>query len=232
VCFAIVAMTVSWLPADKPVGPPGRSDQAAAPLKIRPPRSFVALGLVNGVLTLHVSILEVALPLWILHHTSAPAAMVPIMIFINTVVAVAFQVVAGRHAETVSGAARTLSISAFVVAAACILFAATGNLDGAALVAGLVLAVVVLTFGELTQSAGAWGVSFGLSSDHSRGRHLGAFSVGTALQDAFGPALIALLVIDHAPIGWWSVAAALAAGGGLVRPLIRAAERAGARAQA
>jgi dipeptide/tripeptide permease len=132
----------------------------------------------------------------------------------------------------VIGGARTLAASAVATAASCLLFAATGRLDGAVLIGGLVAAVVVLTFGELTQSAGAWGVSFGLSPEHAKGRHLGAFSVGSAIQDAFGPALIALVVIGQAPVGWLVVAVALLAGGAAVLPLTRAAQRAGAGAAA
>jgi MFS family permease len=224
VCFVVTAITVFVLPVGGPVdraSADGESRRSA-----RPPWSFVTLGLVNGVLALHVSILEVAIPLWILHHTSAPAAMVAILIFVNTVFAVAFQVVASRYAGTVIGGARTLAASAVATAASCLLFAATGSLSGAVLIGGLVVAVVVLTFGELTQSAGAWGVSFGLSPEHARGRHLGAFSVGSAIQDAFGPALIALVVIGQAPLGWLVVAAALLVGGVAVLPLTRAAERA------
>ena len=224
-CFVIVAVTVLRLPVGEPA-PETAGDGGRRP-RARPPRSFVALGLVNGVLALHVSILEVALPLWIVHDTDAPASMVAILIFVNTVFAVLFQVVASRHAETVRGSSRTLALSAVITAASCLLFAATGHLSGAVLIVGLVLAVVVLTFGELTQSAGAWGVSFGLSPDHAKGRHLGAFSVGAAIQDAFGPALVALLVIGQAPLGWWIVAGALVAGGSTVLPLTRAAERAG-----
>jgi MFS family permease len=222
-CFVLTAATVFWLPVGEPAARASGERRPAA----RPPVSFVALGLVNGVLALHVSILEVAIPLWIVHDTSAPVSMVAILVFVNTVVAVLFQVVASRHAETVTGAARTLAVSGMVTAASCLVFAATGRLSGAVLIAVLVVAVVVLTFGELTQSAGAWGVSFGLSPDHARGRHLGAFSVGSAVQDAVGPALIALVVIGQAPIGWLVVAAALLAGGSTVLPLSRAAGRAG-----
>jgi MFS family permease len=230
VCFVLAAVSVLQQPVGEPLARSGAEGERPRPA--RPPWSFVALGLVSGVLALHVSILEVAIPLWIVHDTTAPASMVAILIFINTVFAVLFQVVASRHAETVTGAARTLALSAGVTAASCLLFAATGRVSGPVLIGGLVLAAVVLTFGELTQSAGAWGVSFGLSPEHAKGRHLGAFSVGAAIQDAFGPALIALLVIGQAPLGWWVVAGALAAAGSTVLPLTRAAERAGSAAGA
>lgn len=224
VCFDVAALTVFRQPVGDPVAAPAAGAERTRPA--RPPVTFVALGLVSGVLALHVSILEVALPLWILHDTTAPASMVAILIFVNTVFAVLFQVVASRHAESVRGSSRTLALSAAATAASCLVFAATGRLSGAVLIAGLVLAVVVLTFGELTQSAGAWGVSFGLSPDHARGRHLGAFSVGAAMQDAFGPALMALLVIGQAPLGWWVLAGALLASGSTVLPLTRLTERA------
>lgn len=229
-CFVVTAVTVALMPVGGPAPLPAGEGRDLP--RTRPSRSFVALGLVNGVLALHVSILEVAIPLWILHDTTAPAAMVAILVFVNTVFAVAFQMVASRRAETVTGGARTLALSGAITAASCLLFAATGRLSGAVLIGGLLLAVVVLTFGELTQSAGAWGVSFGLSPDHARGRHLGAFSVGSAIQDAFGPALIALLVIGQAPLGWWVVAGALVAGGSSVLPLTRSAQRAGTESSA
>src|SRR5262249_40690265 len=62
-CFVVTAVTVAVMPVGDPV--PRMAGEGQDRPRTRPSRSFVALGLVNGVLALHVSILEVAIPLWI-----------------------------------------------------------------------------------------------------------------------------------------------------------------------
>ncbi|MGW0771831.1 MFS transporter [Streptomyces sp. NPDC002676] len=217
-CYALVAAITAGLP--KPQGQ--RPSRPTAPTR-RLSAGFILLGLVSGVLALHVSILEVGLPLWILRGTTAPRSCLPVLILVNTVLALAFQVTVSRWSHTVAGAARTLTFSAVATALAALVFALTHYLFGPWLIATLVLATVVLTVGELCQSAGGWGLSFGLSPAQGQGRHLGAFSVGAAMQDAFGPSIVAMLVVDLQPGGWILLSTGLLAVGSLVIPLTKRA---------
>ena len=83
------------------------SGTAATPRRhpLRQPR-FVAAASTCGVLYLSASILDVALPLQVSQHTSAPRWMIAVLLLLNTVLAVTLQVRASGGSETVAGAAR------------------------------------------------------------------------------------------------------------------------------
>ncbi|GGU48232.1 MFS transporter [Streptomyces albospinus] len=183
--------------------------------------AFMTLGLLNGLFALHISVLEVALPLWVTRHTDAPAWTVAALVFVNTVLAILLQVRASRGATSVGGAARALAVSAVFTALACILFATTAAGTGVLVIGTLCLATVVLTAGELLQSAGEWGLSFGLAPAQAQGRYIGAFSVGTTLQDIVGPTLVGAVVVAYVPGGWLLLSAVLLAGAAVVIPMTR-----------
>ena len=191
----------------------------------RPGAGFVLLGFVTGFLGLHITILEVAIPLWVLKETDVPKAVVSLLLFTNTVLVVALQVPLSRWSNTVRGATGALAGSGAVVAACCAVFATTHDRGGWTAIALLLAATALLTMGEIFQSAGSWGLSFELAPIGGRGGHLGAFSLGSALQDVVGPALVTFVVIQQAPRGWWLLAAALLAAGALAVPLAGAAHR-------
>ncbi|MGW2055913.1 MFS transporter [Streptomyces sp. NPDC001840] len=225
--FLLVALVTTRLPAPSrllPLSPvPTIDSRTASPARVRKLTAFTALGLLNGLFALHISVLDVALPLWITEHTDAPRWVVSALILVNTGLAVAFQVLLSRGASTVRGAARTLTASSLCTALACVVFAASADRDGVLLLAVLLIATVALTAGELFQSAGEWGLSFGLAPAHAQGKYMGVFSIGTSLQDIFGPIVVVSLAIVHVPGGWFALGAVLLIGGLLVPLLTRAA---------
>ncbi|MFI6013695.1 MFS transporter [Streptomyces sp. NPDC051243] len=219
-CYLMVSQVTVRLPV------PHQS--VRADLAERPPRpgaGLVLLGFVTGFLGLHITILEVAIPLWVLEETDVPKSVVSLLLFANTVLVVALQVPLSRWSDTVRGATRALAGSGAVVAACCAVFASTHDRGGWAAIALLLAATALLTVGEIFQSAGSWGLSFELAPVGGRGGHLGAFSLGSALQDVVGPALVTFVVVQQAPHGWWLMAAALLAAGALVPPLAAVAHR-------
>lgn len=217
-------LTVSQVTARLPVPHQSvRGDLAERPA--RPGAAFVLLGFVTGFLGLHITILEVAIPLWVLKETDVPKSAVSLLLFTNTALVVGLQVPLSRWSDSVRGATGVLAGSGAVVAACCAVFASTQDRGGWTAIALLLTATALLTVGEIFQSAGSWGLSFELAPPGGRGGHLGAFSLGSALQDVAGPALVTFVVIQHAPHGWWLLAAALLASGALVAPLAGAAHR-------
>lgn len=234
-CYVLTAVATLRLPSTSKLLAPDGSDpkeDAGAPASapaFRRITGYVSLGLLNGLLSLHGSILNVALPLWIIGHVDAPRWMIAALIFVNTVLAVAFQVLASRGADDTRGAGRALAVSAVFTALCCLLLAASARLDGFWVFGVLTLAVVALTAGELLQAAGEWGLSFTLAPIRAQGRYIGAFSYGTALQEGFGPIMVvsvAFFAIDSGPLplGWLILAGILLGGGLLVAPLRRLAE--------
>lgn len=225
--YLVVAVTTTVLPT-RPRTSPVRSGAASGDAldperEPRPERrrlaAFTLLGLLNGTFALHISLLEVGLPLWVTEHTDAPAWTVATLVFVNTVLAILLQVAASRGSSSVRGAARALIMSAVLTASACAVFAMTSGRTGPLLVAALLVATVVLTLGEILQSAGEWGLSFGLAPANAEGRYIGAFTVGTTVQDMVGPALVGGVVIAYAPEGWFVLAAVFLVGAVLVAPM-------------
>lgn len=65
-----------------------------------------------------------------------------------------------------------------------------------------VLAVLLLTAGEVLQSAGGWGLSYALAPEQRQGQYLGAFTMGTRIYDTAGPVLVSGLVLGLGAVGW------------------------------
>ncbi len=197
-----------------------------APLRLRHlrnPRHLAVAG-INGVLSLHISLLSVGIPLWVTLHTTAPRALVGILLAVNTIVAMLGQVRASRGADTLTGGITALQRGGTALAACCLIFLATGHIHQAdVVVAVLILGVVVMTGAELLQSAGAWGISYALAPEEGRAEYLTTFNLGTGMQYVVGPVIVTAGVINHGTAGWAVFAACVVVATLAVRPLATAA---------
>jgi Major Facilitator Superfamily len=194
--YLAVGLVLLTLPA---AGPHRRRSRAGAVLR---DRTYLLVCLLNGLLMTYAAVLTVALPLWIVDRTDAPAWSVGAVMVLNTVLVVAFQVRAGRGAETVPGAAATVRRAGVALLVSCLLFAVSGL--GGRTVSLLVLAAgaAALTAAELLHAAAAWGLSYGLAPEDQQARYLGAFSMGSRIYDTLGPALVTALALGLGPPGW------------------------------
>lgn len=219
-CAVITWRTSSTRPAGvtaKPSAAPARSG-------LRDVR-FVGLALLSGVVELYQPILTVALPLWIVHGTSAPRWVTAALLVLDTVLVIAFQVAMSRGAETAAGSARMLRRAGALLALCCAIFAFTGNLGPVTATIVLLIGTVVLVLGELGQSAGSWGLSLHLPPPGRQGEYQGVFALGRGLQQTVGPYLVTVLAIGHGRSGWLLLAAVLLIAGLLCPPLTAAALR-------
>lgn len=176
-------------------------------------RPYLVLALLNGVMTVHMALLSVGLPLWLTRHTSAPPSLVGIMMMLNTGMAALLQVWASRGCEDTRVAARRMRAGSLVLAAcAALLPLAHGRTP---LVAGgvLLFATVLLTLAELWQSGGAWGLSIELAPAEYRAEYLSVFSLGRSVQEIAGPVVVTSLILTYPIPGWLSLAACLVAAG-------------------
>lgn len=196
--FAICAVVVLTLPAAGPV------HHAAVVKSLRVLRDlrYLTVSVLNGLMMIYGSVLAVALPLWIVRRTQAPTWTVAAVFLLNTLLAVALQVQVSRGAHTVAGAAAALRRAGLLLLAACLIFASTAMFGAVAAAVVLGLAVVVLTLGELLQSAGAWGLSYELAPEHRQGEYLGAFAMGSRIYDAAGPVVVTGLILGLGGPGW------------------------------
>ncbi len=220
--FLLAALAIARIPPRPPMPEAARDRESH-----RGGADFPYLGVtgVYGLLSLQYPVLTVALPLWIVTHTTAPAWLVSPLLLTNTLLVIFLQVRAGRGVESVADGARITRRAAVLLAFACLLFSVSAV--GSPIVACLVLtvAVIVHTLGEIGQAAGEFELSFALAPDHAQGRYQGIFGMGTGVFVAAAPALLGVLCIDWGQPGWIVLGGILVAAGLTVGPAARWAQR-------
>ncbi len=190
--------------------------------------SFLAFTGINAILTMHMTLLSIGLPLWIVEHSDVSPAIIAPLLAVNTVLAVTLQLRASRGTENITGAARALVRAGWALAACCLLLIAVPDVPVIPAIVLLLLAMIALTGGELWQSAGGWGGSYLLAVPGQEGVYLSVFWLGVAIQQIAAPLLLTL-VVSVGTVGWVAFAALFAASG-LAAPAIgRWAEAQGAR---
>jgi hypothetical protein len=201
---------------------PARPGPALIVLRDRPYLAFIAL---DGLLSMHNLLLDVVLPLWILHHTDAPRWTIAAILLTNTVAVVLLQVRAARGTDEPRAAARASRSGSLCLAVACLVFAATGAVSAAAAGALLLLGALAHVLGEIRQAAGSWGMSFGLAPEHAQGQYQGTYAMGADLGKMIAPALLTWLVIEHGTLGWISMAVGFALIGAAMPAVVNRALR-------
>lgn len=186
---------------------------------------FLLVTFSSGVLELYQPVLTVGLPLWIVTSTSAPAAVNAALSVTNTVLVVLFQVAVSRGSDTLPGAARAQLRAGVLLALACPVLALSAFGPAPVATAVLLAGVVVLGFGELAQSAGSWGISFGLPPADRMGEYQGVFGLGRGVQQFLGPALVTSLTVGLGTAGWLVLAAVFLAAGLASKVLVDGAVR-------
>ena len=215
--FALLAFIAARL---RLLAPPDKTLRRRFSLTVLRDRPFLAFAGVNAVLTVHMTLLSIGIPLWVVKHSHAPVAVLSPLLAVNTVLAVAFQVRASRGADGIAGATRALRRAGLSLGACCLLLTLVPGLSAAPAVAVLVLAMVALTGGELFQSAGGWGGSYVLAPADRQGVYLSVFWLSVSLQQIAAP-LVLTVVVGSGSVGWIILAAAVAACG-IVSPAIGA----------
>ncbi|MBD0841716.1 MFS transporter [Streptomyces sp. TRM68416] len=165
-------------------------------------RRFTLLTVLNSVVSLHVTVLTVGVPLWVLAHDDLPRAVIAWTLVLNTVVVVLFQVRATRGVETAADGGRALRLSGLLLALCCCALSATGALPTAAAVALLLGAVAFQAFAEMHQQAGAWAISYDLAPEDRRQVYLAFFGLGNAARNTYGPLVVTFLVVQRGAVGW------------------------------
>lgn len=183
---------------------------------------FLAVALVSGVLEFHVPLLLVGIPAWIVSRTDVPAAWQSGLMVLNTVLIVLLQVRASRGAETALGAATLQRRSGLVLAGCCLVYAVSQYTDIWLTIVLLFAGTLVLTWGELMQAAGAYGLAFTLPPAGRQGEYQGVFALGRGLQSFLGPIVITSTVIAWGLQGWL-VLAVIFVVAGFLSPVVTAA---------
>lgn len=214
--IAAAALSLLWLENLPPL-PQAQDNKMTLALRDKP---YVALTALNAVLSLHFMVLEIAIPLWISEHTTAPRWLVAVVLIINTLVVTLFQVRASKGSEDIRHAATVLRNASVVIAVALMVYA-TATLVTSPWQAAAILCVGALihVYGELRQSAGSWGIGFGLPPEHAQGQYQGVWSLGFSFSNMIAPLLLTTVVIAHEIVGWAVLAGIFIVAGSLSRPL-------------
>ncbi|MFI0967925.1 MFS transporter [Streptomyces sp. NPDC021080] len=213
--FAVLATLASRLPL---LNAPTGNLRRRFSVNVLRDGSFLSFAGINAVLTMHMTLLSIGIPLWIVGHTNVSAALISPLVAVNTVLAVLLQVRASRGTDDIQGAARALVRAGLSLAVCCLLLVTAPGLPVVLAVGALLLAMIALTGGELWQSAGGWGGSYLLAVPGQEGVYLSVFWLGVAVQQIAAPIVVSL-VVTAGTTGWVALAALFAASG-LAAPAI------------
>jgi MFS family permease len=209
------------------------TQRVAAPAHPLKNLNFLSLSLCNGVLSLHQAVMTIAIPLWLLTKTQAPKSLIGVILVINGIMAITLQLAFSKRGNEVIHAARKHLYAGITLALSCALVAFTTAEQPSYLVAGILLfACVVMTFGELWQCAGAWGISYYLAPADHRAYYLSVYALGANLMTVIFPGILPIAVVEGGSAGWIGLAIIFALAGIATPLLARSASRRNATAPA
>lgn len=172
-------------------------------------RGYMFFVLLDIPMNLDDSVLNVGLPLWLVHHTSAPHSIVPAFLVVNTVLVVVLQLRVSARVEGPCGAAAAVGWYGVTLAACCLVLAfATGGGAWSASLAMLAAAMLV-TLAELLRSVSSWELAVSLAPPRARASYLGVAGMSQSVQKSVGPLLLTGAVMTSGPAGWLALGTAV-----------------------
>ncbi|WP_326697609.1 MFS transporter [Streptomyces sp. NBC_01754] len=236
-------------PADGPTVPEGTTsapppDLTESPDSAKRPnpwrdRRYLAFTGTEVWLFLDDSVLQVGFPLWIVHATTAPVGLAPLVLVVNSLLVVALQVPLSRFADTSSAARRLLlPLSAAFLTGGTALAASTLGGPWFATTAVLV-AAIAFTLAEILHSLSSWELSIALAPGDAQGAYLGVHGLAQSAQRSLGPVVVGAAV-GAGPLAWPVLGASLVAtcllqhrlvrpSGAKAAPVVKAARDGGRR---
>ncbi|MEU1947553.1 MFS transporter [Streptomyces sp. NPDC020125] len=183
-------------------------------------RRYLTYTASEAVLFLDDSVFKIGLPLWAVTATNAPHQLVPLLLVLNNVLVVLFQVPFARFGATPHTARTSLwpLAGAFLLGGAALAASTVGAPWFAAVT--LVLAATAFTVAEMLHATISWELSVVLAPPTAQGAYLGVHGLAQAVQRSVGP-LAVTAAIAAGPLGWLGLGAGLAAMCGAQHHLVR-----------
>ncbi|MFF2960605.1 MFS transporter [Streptomyces sp. NPDC057963] len=194
-------------PESQPLSQPQRPARRASPWRDRGYLTFVLLDIP---MNLDDSVLGVGLPLWLVNRTSAPHALVPVFLVINTVMVVALQISVSARAEGPRRATRAVLLYGGLMFVCCAFLAAATRGGTWVAAAVLLAAALVVTLAELMRSVSSWELAVLLAPENARAEYLGVAGMSQSIQKSAGPPLLTGVVMAVGPAGWLVLGALVA----------------------
>jgi MFS family permease len=221
--FALCALVLRRLPV--PAHPVAVTQGGKEKLAVLRDRPYAVLSVLNMVLQLHIPLINLAIPLWIVTRTHAPTWMVAALLVLNTITVVLFQVRVAGRVTSVASAARQVRWASVVLLAACTVFALSALGTSAVLACVILLSAALLeTIGEMMQAGGSWEIGFALAPQDKLGQYQGLYGNGLAVARMLGPLLLTSLILEWGMPGWIVLGCVFLIAGIVTVPAVRWAE--------
>lgn len=219
VSLVLSALVLLRLPVVAPVPAGPKDEPMLAVLRDRP---YAVVSLLNMLLQLHIPLITLAIPLWIVERTHAPSWTVSALLVLNTMSVVLFQVRVASRVTDLDSASRSVRYAGVALLAACVVFATSGFGAPAWLaVAILLVAAGMQALAEMMQASGGWEISFGLAPAGKHGQYQGFFGSGFTVARMLGPLLVTTLIINWGTVGWLLLGGLFLAAGSAMVPAVR-----------
>jgi MFS family permease len=153
-------------------------------------------------MSLHFVLQNVAIPLWVVQETNAPRWWVSVIMLVNTIGVILFQVRVSRGSGDIKVGAKQVQRAGFAVAAACLLYALSAGVNTLLACTLLILAMMVHVYGELVGSSGSWSIGFGMADEKHQGQYQGVYSLSWGVGGTLGPSFVIAMAITLGQIGW------------------------------
>lgn len=189
-------------------------------------KPFILLTMINALLILHIPLFDVALPLWVLHHTEAPTWVVSCLFILNTISVVLFMKYFAKGVTDLTSAIKYVRFAGVFLFLSCLLFAFSGEVSFIWAILILLFAAIMQVIGEMYQLSGTWQISFGLAPDDKQGEYQSFFGSGFTMAEMLGPLLLTNLVVYQGIAGWISLGVLFLVASLVMAPAARWAEKA------
>ncbi|MDI6104311.1 MFS transporter [Actinoplanes sp. NEAU-A12] len=175
---------------------------------------FLLAAAVNALLFMTAVLVDPLLAVYVATGANTLTVLIPALIALNTVLTVVLQVPLSRRCVGAEGVRATLRRAGVAVLVGCVFVALSAASDSnAGVIGALILGMTALTCAEIFMSAASWETSFLLAPPHLQGQYFSTFNLGPGLAMAFGPGLLApLVLLDHG-VGWLLAGSVLCAVG-------------------
>ncbi|MCX5408779.1 MFS transporter [Streptomyces sp. NBC_00335] len=182
--------------------PPSAAEPGTRPRGFFQDRRYLTLTALRSVCgVLATSVFTVGLPLWVTTKTDAPAWLAGILLGLNTLLVVLFQVGISARVVGLVSARRFLLLGSALTSAGMVGFAVASHVGAVTAAILLLVGTVLAVFGEMTDTASWWVISIDLAPADRRAEYLTTFDISTPATEIIGPTSM-VLVVALGSTGW------------------------------
>ncbi|WP_328686837.1 MFS transporter [Streptomyces caniferus] len=147
------------------------------------------------------TVISVLLAVYAVDNLDVGAWIVGVIVVLNAVMVALLQTLASRWIES-RRPVTVLVLALLCNAAAFAVFGTLLVLPGWAVIAGMLIAMVLYTVGEMLSSPPTSELSVVMAPEHLRGRYLGVYQLSWSVGGAAAPALLTALLAGGAALPW------------------------------